>query len=1105
MSVTPETVRCALRAWIAIEVLTPQITRTSGWNNVAADRGGRQRNRQTDAEDGPTLWHPPQDHDLPPWRLLPDPPPPNADGGAHSMQADPGRTTDADDASRKARPWYSVILGALPAREAFVRLDAAFQDETDQDQTDRKLTGHVIAASVVLDEFGVMVPDSLAIASFAWGVGHMLGGGTPAGLSAWEDQEQDLKERIADLLSPLGRVSQHRSLTWSDLRGAARDLVTALGVPDDLWIPTPCAIETMRPDPPEADILSSFYLPDLGRVLRSLETLPAAASSYLGLTPAADPWDALGDRRRLSALLDPALFPLARWPGPGLHPLSLLQQAAVNAIVRDLQHEGLAAVNGPPGTGKTTMLRDLVAHIMVTRAEQLAAIEKPAEGLGDIDLMDFAIVVASCNNAAVENISLDLPVREKALDPSIWQAGGLDYFGHTATALLDLPTNAPDAQRAWGLVAARLGRAENRRMFFRRFWWDRDWGLNDWLNRVGWPDAAYHRLRPPGKLVQLDPPPRGPEATANWRWARADFQRALDRCRQLRAELEALARANARLREVETRLPAARAERERLRLDHESVLKMVSCASEQDAMLRSREQVETTKLAALTAIRPSVIARLFRTPAWHAHAAGIRAQMARLSEVQQALDPAKGHLAAILVEAQRHATDFAAADNTLAALETEAATLGQLLTEAGGELGVACPGPGFWAQPDAMFHQTSPWNEGRFRAARDALFAAAIRVHRAFIVAGARMLKPSLNLIAKATLGGSDAPQPTARDWGIFFLLVPVVSTTFASIGRMFQGMGAGEIGWLLIDEAGQAPPQHAVGAIWRARRAVVIGDPLQIEPVATTPRRTTRLICQSHGIDPAPWTAPRDSAQTLADRASQIQGHFPIEDGGPGEAMRITGMPLLVHRRCEQPMFELANRIAYASRMIFATEAGHSSIRDLLGETAWIDVDGPATDKWVPREGLLIAQTIAALCSCLPAPPDLYVICPFRMPALRLRSLLVQTPGVLAGRPPRERRDWIDRHVGTVHTFQGKEAESVILMLGAGRGAKPGSRNWAGSTPNLLNVAATRARRSLYIVGNREQWRGAGVLAVRRPEAWLAPGSLLSLSDRRRVTGDSA
>ena len=64
------------------------------------------------------------------------------------------------------------------------------------------------------------------------------------------------------------------------------------------------------------------------------------------------------------------------------------------------------------------------------------------------------------------------------------------------------------------------------------------------------------------------------------------------------------------------------------------------------------------------------------------------------------------------------------------------------------------------------------------------------------------------------------------------------------------------------------------------------------------------------------------------------------------------------------------------------------------------------------------------------------------------------------------------------MHTFQGKEAEAVILMLGAGRGAKAGSRVWAGETPNLLNVAATRAKRVLYVVGNRAEWQGAGVFA---------------------------
>ena len=1083
---------------MAIEVLTPQITKDGGWSKIAAERGGRLRNRKTDAQDGPSLWRPPQDHDLPPWPLLPDPLPQSANEAGPATEANTAQTSGADDTLKIDRLWYCVILGVLPAREAFARLDAVFQDRTDDDQIERSMSGHVIAASVWLDEWGVMVPDSLAVASFAWGLGHMLGGGAPAGLSAWQEQEQDIKAHISDLLTPLGKNGQHRSLTWNDLRGASQDLSRKFGVPEDLWIPTPCAIETIRRDPPEGEILSSFCLSDLAQVLRNVATLPVAVSSYLGLNPPADTWDALSDRQRLFKLLAPALFPLARWPGPGLHPLTLLQQAAVNAIVRNLKHKGLAAVNGPPGTGKTTLLRDLVAHIMVTRAEKLTAIENPADGIGAIDLMDFAIVVASCNNAAVENISLELPVREKALDQSVWKDGGLDYFGHTATHLLDLPADASEDKRAWGLVAARLGNANNRRRFFQRFWRDEDWGLDNWLSRVAWPDALHHRERPLGKLAQLDPPPRGPEAMAHWHWARADFQRALERCRRLRLGLEELSQAAEQLHEVEAKLPVARAERERTGLDLQSARQAAATARKQDTMDRAQAATESTKLATLMMIRPSMLSRLLRTRAWQSYETGIREQLSRLDDAQQAVEAAKHPLVAASAEEQRQATAYGKADSELAALEASAANLSQRLTLDG----VAVPNLGLWEQPDAMFHRSSPWNEGPFRAARDTLFDAAIRLHRAFIVAGARTLKPSLNAIAKATLGGSDAPKPTAQDWGVFFLLVPVVSTTFASIGRMFQTMGASDIGWLLIDEAGQAPPQHAVGAIWRARRAVVIGDPLQIEPVATTPRRTARLICQGQGIDPTPWIAPRDSTQTLADRASQIQGHFPIEDGGPGKNMRITGMPLLVHRRCEQPMFDLSNRIAYANRMIFATAASRSSVRDLLGNTAWIDVDAPSTDKWVQAEGLLIARAIADLCAMSPLPPDLYVISPFRMPAFRLRRLLLQTPSVLAGRSLKEREDWIEKRVGTVHTFQGKEAEAVILMLGAGRGAKPGSRNWAGSTPNLLNVAATRAKCSLYIVGNRDEWRGAGVfsqaasmLDIRKPEEWLIRSSLLSAS----------
>jgi hypothetical protein len=318
----------------------------------------------------------------------------------------------------------------------------------------------------------------------------------------------------------------------------------------------------------------------------------------------------------------------------------------------------------------------------------------------------------------------------------------------------------------------------------------------------------------------------------------------------------------------------------------------------------------------------------------------------------------------------------------------------------------------------------------------------AIRLHRAFIVVAARTIKPSLKTIANAASGGPAAPRPITTDWGIFFLTVPVVSTTFASLGRMFPGVGPATIGWLLIDEAGQATPQAAAGAVWRARRAVNIGDPLQIEPVVTTPRKTTRLIFEAHHADPAPWSAPEQSAQTLADRASRIQGRFHVVNGEAGREERITGIPLLVHRRCDQPMFAIANRIAYDDQMVFATADEPSSIRNRLGPSAWIDLDAPSTGKWVEAEGNLITAAITILCKALPGPPDLYVICPFKRLAVLPRALLRAAPDVLPHLTKKEKKAWIEGRIGTVHTFQVEEAEAVIPMLGAGRGARSGSRS---------------------------------------------------------------
>jgi hypothetical protein len=1070
-------IRHVLRAWAAIEVLTPGKVEEGGWNAYAQAQTGQILNRLTDAQGGRALWEAPSDDDPAPWSAVP------TEDGDHAKVADArlpfGEGRDPVEPNQSAftatrsqrqdsRPWYKVILSAMPAGEAMKRLDAVFDDRPDDDMVQRKERGHIFAATLILDEFGIIVPDSLSIASFAWGLGKLVAEGERADLSAWMDVEDDLLREVATWLSPTDPEGNLRPLLWRDVRDASRELQRRLGLPDELWVDTPCAVRIIRRNAPDGELLSTFYLADITRIERHLPGLPSAARAYLGLDHPHSRWDALNDRQRLTELLDPALFPLARWPGPGLHPLSLLQQSAVNACVRDLAHGGLFAINGPPGTGKTTLLRDIVANVLVSRAERLAAIDDPSTGIDDIDLMDYAIVVASNNNTAVENISLELPVRKKALDSSIWKDADLTYFAHSANHVLGLGPQTPEADQAWGLMAAKLGSAANRHEFFQRFWHDKDWGLSEWLDRAWSPRQRRFEGREPSLLCRLDPPPAPHEAKARWRKARAEFRDALERSRRLRAGLEEIAQSQDRRRLLEAGRPGLVDGIAAIEDEHRDAARALDVAESRCRDVRAAEDRERAMLAALQGTKPGFVARLFGTRAWQGYQQSVRDRLTESDRRGRAAADAYRDRDVALAVVEALDARIHAGRQALMDLDAQLGAIAAKLEIAQADPDRAVPAPGFWAQSEHDLQTAAPWNAGEFRSARDALFAAAVRLHQAFVTAGVQAIKPALN----AVIGAHRGTPATAKEWGLFFLLVPVVSTTFASLARMFPTLEEGSIGWLLLDEAGQACPQHALGAIWRARRAVVIGDPLQIPPVVPLGENMTARIFASQGIAAEGWSAPDHSAQSLADRASRIQGRFPAIDGNP-EKPRVTGFPLLVHRRCDDPMFGISNRIGYGNRMIHATIDGESPVRSLLGGSAWIDVDGPSKGKWVEDEGLVVDRALRLILQAGNGLPDLYVISPFRDPVRNLKKLLKGRDGALAGMAGAG--DWIERHVGTIHTFQGKEAEGVILLLGAGRGAKAGSRAWAGQTPNMLNVAVTRAKRCFYIVGNRTLWKGAG------------------------------
>lgn len=132
--------------------------------------------------------------------------------------------------------------------------------------------------------------------------------------------------------------------------------------------------------------------------------------------------------------------------------------------------------------------------------------------------------------------------------------------------------------------------------------------------------------------------------------------------------------------------------------------------------------------------------------------------------------------------------------------------------------------------------------------------------------------------------------------------------------------------------------------------------------------------------------------------------------------------------------------------------------------------------DKWSEDEGNAVLALIGELAEAGVTELDLYVITPFRIVEQRLKER-IRSSGLLSAWPL-DPWKWTESRVGTVHKVQGREADSVIFVLGAPLPAHRGARIWAGAQPNILNVAVTRAQENLYVVGSRSAWADAGAFA---------------------------
>lgn len=986
-------------------------------------------------------------------------------------------------------------------------------------------------------------------------------------------------------------AGQLRPMTATDIDIVTRLVFTMCG-----WLPTkqlPWRIKGVSVSDKDIgakkvqdDPLNSFFTDDLERVNSALahNNYGAGLRIYLQDEDPAGRIDLECSRSTMIDAVHPSRHPNGCWPAT--YPLVTAQQFSVNTLYDELKLDGIFSVNGPPGTGKTTMLKDIIAAVVTDRADVLVEIEKPMSAFGtklDIDhyqygapfmlderLRGFGMVVASANNGAVENITKDLPGL-KSIDSDI----NLDYFSALAESLgaSAHATKREPEVRCWGLISAVLGNKTNRNQFANRFWFE-DAKTTAAQDQPSATPPDPQRLRSLPSLIA-----QGDHGALSWEEAQGRYRAAKKKVNDLVAAATAAMAAMALLRAATSRArsiqdqrqalvkqlcecdraiaaaaPLALLESDLLRASQQLDIVQSACQAHHHAMQATKRlQSEQSNMpaggvAATTAAcdearerledigarrqqhmaaKPGVMSELLRLPSsrrWNAlgeqidaewndihkeektartlrdHALHVAAALAVLgADVQQA----EQKLALARITLRRAGIDEAAsladlearyrndimqaterkqhaqqlqknARATRDAIDVHDASAAEIAQEiiqhknCISALTLSEKELPTWdlAQLErADFHRATPYCMQTLFQARSQLFVAAMELHKAFICASWIKLRPTLQAFISLLTGGvnpGQIKQGVSPLWDAFFLVVPVVSTAFASFSRLFVGMGREQLAWLMIDEAGQANPQHAAGAIWRAKRSIVVGDPLQLEPVTTIPQEIVAALLDRSGVGKQ-WAPPIASVQVLADRSNRYGTYH----GEPDQSGRIwLGSPLVVHRRCLDPMFSIANRIAYNNMMVYGT-ADDKNPGD--ARSTWHHVPavrGAEMDgHWIETQGNIALQLVRDIVG--PAPhghlrDKVFVITPFKKVSEKIGELLEQEyKGASSGMS------------GTVHTFQGKEADTVIFLLG-GSPATPGViSTFAGARPNLVNVAVTRAKRRLYVVGDLQYWTG--------------------------------
>lgn len=352
-------------------------------------------------------------------------------------------------------------------------------------------------------------------------------------------------------------------------------------------------------------------------------------------------------------------------------------------------------------------------------------------------------------------------------------------------------------------------------------------------------------------------------------------------------------------------------------------------------------------------------------------------------------------------------------------------------------------------------------------------------------------------------LNGKDKAETIAR-YRRFSMVTPLLVSTFHMAPRYFTYFSDGKAkpltgfaDYLIVDEAGQVSPEIAAPTFALAKRAFVVGDTDQIEPIWNTMCAIDEAMLKEVALYPQADNLMQAGYRTFGGNLMAMAKHVTARTQAG-----TRGVLLTEHRRCYDSIIAACNDLVYNGQLVplrgeprpgaplptlgYAYVQGQAqpvggSLRNAREATQlanWLSGRKDAIEQAYQKMGRADAD-LASLIA---------IITPYKAQVAEINRQLMKV-GLK------------DIEVGTVHSFQGAERPIVIFSPVYTPAQAP--YPFVNRRPNFLNVAISRAQDSFIFFGDIAILEGSGNLGILGKHLFLHPNA--SITDHGIITSFDA